>query len=191
MYKGEKVRLREYRREDLETKLRYINDPEVERLLVSEVPYPETLAEEEKWFESISAYKDTYRFAIEALDGGKYIGECGVCGVDWKNSSAGISIFIGDRGYWGKGYGSDAVKILISFIFNEMNMNKIRLNVYSFNERAMRCYKKCGFKVEGVLREEIYRGGKYYDTIAMGLLRREYLDASTDQIGDGAPESSS
>lgn len=177
MYTGEKVRLREYRKEDLTMKLSYINDPDVMRLLVSETPYPETLAEEEKWFDSISAFKDTYRFAIEAIEEKKYIGECGVCSVDWKNSTVAVSIFIGDKDYWGKGYGADAMKTLIAFVFNEMNINKIRLNVYSFNERAIRCYKKCGFKVEGVLREEIYREGKYYDTIAMGLLRSEYFSA--------------
>lgn len=178
MYTGEKVRLREYRREDINIRLSYINDPEIEKLLVAETPYPVTLNEEEKWFESISAFKDTYRFAIETIEDSEYIGECSISNVDWKNSVAAVGIFIGKKKFWGKGYGKDAMKTLISFIFMQMNINKVRLNVYSFNERAIKCYEKCGFKTEGILREEMYRDGKYYDTIAMGILRKDFLNSS-------------
>lgn len=128
-----------------------------------------------KWFEGCSALKDTYSFAIETLEEHKYIGGCGVNSVDWKNSIVVVGIFIGDKDYWSKGYGTDAMQILIKFIFNEMNINKIKLQVFSFNERAINSYKKCGFKVEGVHRQEIFRNGKYHDDIIMGLLREEYL----------------
>lgn len=175
MYVGEKVRLREYRREDISIRAKYINDSEIEKLLVSEIPYPVTLNEEEKWFESISAFKDTYRFAIETLDASVYIGDCGINSVDWKNSVVGVTIFIGNKDFWGKGYGTDAMKILLNFIFLQMNINKVRLYVYSFNERAIKSYEKCGFKREGILREEIFKDGKYYDTIAMGILRKEFV----------------
>jgi len=85
-----------------------------------------------------------------------------------------IGIFIGDKSFWGKGYGTEAIELLTDFIFNEMNINKVKLNVYSFNKRAVRCYEKCGFVREGVLRQEIYREGRYHDDIVMGLLRDEY-----------------
>ncbi len=68
------------------------------------------------------------------------------------------------------------MNVLIRFIFNEMNINKIKLHVYSFNERAIRCYEKCGFIKEGVLRQELYRDGRYYDTIVMGLLKEDYIN---------------
>jgi len=177
MYVGEKVRLREYRKEDINQRLSLINDPEVLRYVESGVPYPLTLNEELKWFESISAFKSTYRFAIETLEDSRFIGDCGINSVDWKNSVADVVIFIGDKNYWGKGYGTDAMKILLKFIFMEMNLNKVRLSVYSFNERAIKCYEKCGFKKEGVLRQEIFRDGKYHDTIILGILREEYLNS--------------
>lgn len=85
-------------------------------------------------------------------------------------------IFIGDKKYWGKGYGTDAMRVLVKFIFEQMNIHKVKLNVYSFNERAIKSYEKCGFKVEGVLRQEIFRDGRYYDEIIMGLLKEEYYN---------------
>lgn len=174
MYIGEKVKLREYRKEDIKKVQGYINDPELKGLLQNGIPFPYTLEDEYKWFENISATKDTYSFAIESLDEHNYIGGCGINNIDWKNSIAVVGIFIGDKNYWGNGYGTDAMKVLIKFIFEEMNINKIKLNVFSFNERAVKSYEKCGFKVEGVLRQEIFRKGKYYDDIVMGLLREEY-----------------
>lgn len=174
MYKGEKVKLREYSKEDIKQAQMYVNDPEVKMLLTPGIPFPYTLEDEEKWYESQSANNDTYNFAIETLDEGKYIGGCGINKIDWKNSNVIIGIFIGDKNYWEKGYGTDAIKVLIKFIFNEMNINRIKLNVFSFNKRAIKCYEKCGFKVEGVLRQELFRDGEYHDDILMGLLKEEY-----------------
>ena len=138
------------------------------------IPYLYTLENETKWYEGLSADKDQYSFAIETIEEEKYIGGCGVNSVDWKNSIAVIGIFIGDKNYWDKGYGTDAMKILVKFIFEQMNINKVKLNVYGFNERAIRCYEKCGFKKEGTLRQEIFRDGKYHDEYIMGILKEEY-----------------
>ncbi|MCX7711455.1 MAG: GNAT family N-acetyltransferase [Clostridia bacterium] len=176
MYIGEKVRLREYRKEDIPLRLSFINDPELQKYLVADTPYPMTLREEEKWFESISALGDTYKFAIETLGDKKFIGGCSINDVDWKNSVATVGIFIGDKDYWGNGYGTDAMKTLVSFIFSQMNINKIRLTCYSFNGRAIKSYEKCGFKIEGVLRQEMFKDGRYHDKIAMGILREEFLE---------------
>lgn len=175
MYLGKKTRLREYRKEDIPKVQRFINDPEIRSLLHVGIPYLYTLEDEMKWYEEITALKDTYTFAIETIGDKKYIGGCGVNRVDWKNSVAEVGIFIGDKDFLGKGYGTDAMQTLISFIFNEMNINKIKLKVFSFNKPAIRSYEKCGFKVEGVLRQEIYRDGSYHDDVVMGLLREEYL----------------
>ncbi|WP_304943306.1 GNAT family N-acetyltransferase [Vallitalea guaymasensis] len=175
MYEGKKIRLREYRKSDAEVAQNYINDKELKKNLNPGIPYPYTLQDEEKWFESNTALKDTYSFAIETLGDNVYIGGCGINQVDWKNSNVEIGIFIGNKEYWNKGYGTDAMNVLIRFIFNEMNINKIKLNVYSFNKRALKCYEKCGFKTEGVLRKELYREGNYHDIIVMGLLKEEFV----------------
>jgi RimJ/RimL family protein N-acetyltransferase len=175
MYEGKKVRLRAYKKSDIAARIAFINEPDVVGGLTPDIPYPITLHEEEKWFESITAISDTYKFAIETLDDKQFIGGCSINSVDWKNRVATIGIFIGSKDYRGKGYGADAMSVLINFIFMQMNINKICLIVYSYNEPAIKCYKRCGFQVEGVLRQEIYKDGKYYDKIYMGLLREDYL----------------
>ncbi|MGE5677915.1 MAG: GNAT family N-acetyltransferase, partial [Pseudomonadota bacterium] len=85
MLEGKTVRLREYRKEDIPIKLSYINDPEVLKYLEPGIPYPMTLNEELRWFEGISAFKDTYRFAVETVGENLYIGDCGINSIDWKN----------------------------------------------------------------------------------------------------------
>lgn len=174
MYTGEKVRLREYKKEDIKLAQKFINDVEVKKMINPGIPYLYTYEDEEKWFEKLSAANETYDFAIETLDESKYIGGCGINKLDWKNSVVTIGIFIGDKEYWNKGYGTDALNILIKFIFQQMNIHKIKINVFEYNKRAIKCYEKCGFKIEGVLRKEIFRDGEYYDDIVMGLLRDEY-----------------
>ncbi len=176
MYSGEKVKLRAYKREDIPMAQEYLNDFETKKLLMPGIPYPITLEEEQKWFEKQTAFGDTYNFAIETLEGEKYIGGCGINQLDWKNSVAVVGIFIGDKDYWGKGYGTDAMKVLVRFIFEQMNIHKVKLFVYSFNERAVKSYEKCGFVKEGVLRQEIFRDGKFHDEYIMGILKDEYFN---------------
>jgi len=173
LLEGKQVRLREYRKEDVVLAHKYINDFEVKRLLFPGIPFPMRLEEEEKWYESQSAFKDTYSFAIESLESGEYLGGCGINEVDWKNSVVIVGIFLG-KPFWNKGFGSDAMRILLRFIFEQMNINKVNLNVYSFNERAIASYVKCGFKVEGRLRQRVFRDGKYHDEVIMGILRSEF-----------------
>lgn len=173
MYTGKLIKLRAYEEKDIKQAQAFINDPEIKYYLTPSVPFPVTLEDEKKFINSQSAFKDTYSFAIETLDG-VYIGGCGLNKVDWKNRSVVVGIFIGDKNYWSKGYGTDAMKVLVDFIFDEMNINRIQLNVYSFNKRAIRSYEKVGFKVEGVLRKALFKAGEYHDDIVMGLLKEEY-----------------
>ncbi|KLE15938.1 GNAT family protein [Clostridium sp. C8] len=172
MYSGQLVKLRAYKEEDIEKATVYINDEEVKKLMDSTIPFPMTKWQEEEWVRSRKANTDfTYDFAIEDLKTGKYIGGCSINECDVKNRTCVVGIMIGDKEYWGKGYGSDALKVLIKFIFEEVNMNKIKLNVFSFNNRAIACYKKVGFKEEGILKKEIYRNGRYYDEIIMAMFK--------------------
>ena len=180
MLVGEKVKLRGLKMEDVEIAYRYMCDPEVLLNLSPGIPYPMTLEREKQWFESQIAMKDTYNFAIEDIKTGLYIGGCGINKIDWKNRVATVGIYIGDKDFRGKGYGTEAMKLLIEFIFSEMNINRIQLFVFSFNERAIKSYKKNGFVEEGRLKQSIFRNGKYYDEIIMGLLREDYYKNKRD-----------
>ena len=184
MYTGELVRLRDYGKEDLEMAKNFVNNPEVKQYIEQGIPYLYTLANEEKWYEAISARSDIYHFAIEDKKTGKYIGGCSVNEVDWKNSKVVVGIFIGDTEYHNRGYGTDAMKVLVKFIFEQMNINKVKLGVYSFNQRAIKCYEKVKFQVEGILKEELFRNGKYHDIIEMSIFKKDYFNriATSDDL---------
>lgn len=182
MFEGKLMRLRAYRKEDIEKALEFANDPEVKKCLVPGIPFPWRKEDEEKWYQSLNPFStDSYSFALEKLSDGEYIGRCSIIKIDWKNSVAEVGIFLG-RPYWSQGYGTDAMRVLVRFIFNEMNMNKIKLHVFSFNERAKRVYEKIGFKVEGILRQELFREGRYHDVIVMGLLKSEWKDLTETDL---------
>ena len=176
MYEGELVRLRAYRKADTAQALAFISDPEIKTYLAMRTPFPETMEDEAKWVDSQSAYKTdgTYNFAIETRAEDQYIGGCGINHLNWAARWAELGIFIGDKAYWNKGFGTDAMRVLVRFCFDQMNMHKVKLQVYSLNPRAIRSYEKVGFVQEGVLRQEVYRNGGYYDVICMGLLREEW-----------------
>ncbi|MGL5380951.1 GNAT family N-acetyltransferase [Clostridium sp.] len=177
MYNGKLVKLRAYKEEDIALAVKFVNDEETKKLLDSGAIFPMTIWQEEEWVKGRKGTSDlTYDFAMEDLKTGKYIGGCSINESNIKNRHCTIGIMIGDKDYWGKGYGTDALKTLIKFIFEELNFDKVKLGAFSFNKRAIACYKKVGFIEEGVLRKEIYRNGKYYDNILMGMLKEEYFE---------------
>lgn len=176
MFKGKKIVLREYRKDDLDNLLKIMNEEEYKKNVVTRIPYPITYSDVEEDFKKISGHKDYYDFAIESIHERIYIGECGIKSVDWKNRRTEIYIFLG-KDHIGKGYGTDAMNVLLNFIFNEMNLNKVKLTVLSINTRAIKCYKKCGFKIEGTLRNELYKEGSYRDLVIMGLLKDEFVQS--------------
>ena len=113
-------------------------------------------------------------FAIVTLEEDKMIGTVGLEELNYVNRSAVLGIFIGDKEYRSKGYGTEAIRLLLDYGFNYMNLHSIKLNLMSANERAFKCYSKCGFKETGRIRENIFVNGKYYDTITMDILENEF-----------------
>ncbi|MBQ9659294.1 MAG: GNAT family N-acetyltransferase [Clostridia bacterium] len=116
-------------------------------------------------------------FSIITLDEDKLIGTVGLERIDHMNRTATLGSFIGDKEYLSKGYGTEAIRLLLDYGFNYMNLHSIKLHLMSFNERALKCYKKCGFKETGRIRENRFINGKYYDTIAMDILENEFRES--------------
>lgn len=115
-----------------------------------------------------------YLFSIRTLDGERLIGDTMVR-IDWPNGDAMLGILIGERDYWGKGYGTDAVRLMLQFAFCELNLRRVTLGVNGDNTRAQRAYEKVGFRKEGTMRGEVLREGKRIDSYFMGILREEWL----------------
>ena len=172
---GNLVRLRAIRSEDLDEMLRLFSDFESVRQFVFQgPPFPPTKKDEQNFIDSNSMMKETYNFAIETLDGA-YIGGCGIPKIDWVSRVAMVGIWIGREDFQGKGFGTDAMHTLCRFIFQQINIRKIALTVYGFNERAIRSYEKIGFQTEGRLRDAMYRNGAYHDVVWMGMFEEEFI----------------
>lgn len=173
MIRGEKVLLRAVEEGDAERCHRWINDPEVTQFM--SMRFPMSLLQERKWVERERDPNKELSLAIETLDG-DHIGNCGLNGISSVDRRAGIGIVIGEKDYWGKGYGTDATLTHCGFGFTQMNLHRIFLHVYEFNTRAICCYEKCGFEHEGCLRQAIFKHGKYNDILVMGILEDEFRE---------------
>ena len=180
MLQGERVRLRAARREDLVLLCQFNNDVEVELGSGGDPPYPQSLERLQADFDSNlgDGRRNGMSWVVEADvdDGaeGKVIGHCALFNVDDVAHTAELGIVIGDKAYWGRGYGSDAVNVLLDYAFRLRNLRKVYLNVNGNNPRAMRAYAKCGFVEEGRWRKHVWSNGEYVDLVCMGILREEY-----------------
>jgi RimJ/RimL family protein N-acetyltransferase len=174
MLEGRLVRLRAMEATDVERAYAWINDREVTRFLMAR--YPLSHADEEKWLAAASVgngFANDVRLAIETKDG-VHIGNTGLHRISPEDRNAELGIMIGDKSYWSNGYGTDAVITLLRLAFDQMNLHRVDLGVFEFNERAIACYRKCGFVEEGRRREAYYQDGRYWDVVRMSVLRREF-----------------
>jgi len=174
---GERIRLRAPEREDLPKFVDWLNDPEVREGISIVLPFSQ--AEEEIWFdEMIKRPAPEHPMAIEIreADGWTMVGTCGFHEIYWRNRSAEVGILIGDKTRWNLGYGTEVMRLLLNHGFQTLNLNRISLQVFENNPRAIRTYKKVGFRREGVKRQAMYLSGQYHDIILMSVLRSEWKE---------------
>lgn len=133
-----------------------------------------TLLGEKEYLEDAAKNKENKNFDIIDLNTNKLIGTVELENFNWINRSAVLGIFIGDKEYRSSGYGTEAIKLILEYGFKYLNLHSIRLDLLSINERAHKCYLKCGFKDTGKSREEIFLNGKYYDKLHMDILENEF-----------------
>lgn len=157
--------------------LGWVNDLTVTRYL-SRGTFPVTLDDQIEEFNRMRQSADDIEFCIVDKTKGQPIGLAGLHSLQWIYRSAEFRILIGERNFWRKGIGTEAVQLLCAYGFETLNLNKIWLGVSSGNKGAVRSYQKAGFTQEGTLRQEIYRNGRYYDVERMSLLRSEYETVS-------------
>ena len=174
MFNSELVILGPIQRDYLPHYVEWLNDWEVRKFLAATLPQPITLQDEEDWFNRQRGDKDSLIFAILTSGEGRLIGNCGLHQIDWTNRHAIFGIFIGDKNYWGKGYGTDATRALLRYAFKEAGLRRIELQVFDFNPRAIRVYEKVGFQMEGTRKQALFREGTWHDEHIMAILREEW-----------------
>jgi len=171
MLKGEKVILRAVERDDLK-RLHELNRNVELAVLADDYWRPIPFASYEKSFDKHLDDDDKSWFVIEV--NGVVIGEIGLHGKDRRAEATEFGIGIYDPGYVGKGYGPDAIKVLLRWAFHVQNWRRVWLETIAPNERAIRAYRACGFVEEGWLRQQAFVNGEYVDVVLMGLLRTEW-----------------
>ncbi|HEX6160644.1 MAG TPA: GNAT family protein [Thermoanaerobaculia bacterium] len=175
MIAGEHVILRAFERDDAERCYRWMNDPNIVRTLKSR--YPIAFQNEVEWLDRAMHASTTERhFAIERKDDRSHIGNASIHDIDWVSRNGWFGLFIGEPSAWNRGFGSDAVATLARFAFDEMNLSKLRINIFDYNERARHVLEARGFVQEGRLRRDFYREGTWHDIVIYSIFR------------DGAPD---
>ncbi len=174
LLRGEKVRLTAVTQSDLPTLSQWWADADFLRLYDSVPAYPKTEAQLAKRVEEGQQGETTFLFGIRPLTGGALIGLLELDGVMWTHGTTFVSIAIGDKENRGKGYGREAMQLGLDFAFRELNLHRVCLTVFSYNEAAIKLYEGLGFVREGVYREHLQRDGRRYDMILFGLLRAEW-----------------
>lgn len=177
---GKKLYLRGIEKEDLSGNMfQWPNDPEVTYyMIMGAIPNSGSIycswdALEEEYEKLRKSQKDVV-FAIIDKESDNMIGVVGLYDISWIPRHTELRIVIGEKDFWGKGYGTEATKLVVDYAFDKLNLNKVYLGVNTEHKRAIKAYKNAGFIEEAILRKEQYRNSKYYDAVRMSILREEY-----------------
>ncbi len=167
------MRLRPPSEQDLPLFVRWLNDPEVSYWLsISEGPAL-TLESEREWYYEMRADPAQVIWCIETEEG-QPIGNLGLHAVDEAQGRATLGIVICEKGFWGRGYGTEAIRKVLRYAFAELGLRRVDLHVDEDNARGIRCYEKCGFVREGLLRAHRLRRGRPVDAVVMAVLREDW-----------------
>jgi RimJ/RimL family protein N-acetyltransferase len=170
---GRQVVLRRHVPENLAAFRRWYADPEIARLArYQEGPMRQD--EVDRFFQSRALGPDSLAMAIHVRDDDRLIGTCAFSQLDGDNGSALYHITIGERDAWGRGYGTEATRLMVAHAFGALGLHRIALAVFEFNERAIRSYVSCGFVAEGRARQAIWRDGHWWDEITMSMLESDW-----------------
>lgn len=183
MIQGQRLRLWSIEKFDVAKNYHWGNDPEL-IFMTGMSPYPKSMADLERWYESVCVNQNLKMFAIKTLEG-EYIGNIEISEIDWRAGHGEIGLMLGEAQYRGQGYGSEAILMTVEFAFNEMRLHRLEARVLSHNGRARRTFERCGFVREGVAREAFFHSGQWMDVVTFGIL------ASDSRPHSPHPESSS
>ena len=165
---GPKILLRAPAEADIGHFVKWSNDPELRRLTAETAPM--SVAEAKAFIDKVRNDADRRWFIIVDKRTGNPIGECGLLRIFWPWKTADLTMIIGQKEFWGKGHSDEAMGFLLDLAFNSLKLHRLSVGVLETNERAIRFYKRFGFKEEGRQRDGYLSNGKYHDFVMMSLL---------------------
>ncbi|MDI6787718.1 MAG: UDP-4-amino-4,6-dideoxy-N-acetyl-beta-L-altrosamine N-acetyltransferase [Planctomycetota bacterium] len=173
MLVGKRIRLRAVEEKDLPKIVEWRNKPEIYQYFYEYEPLSN--AQQKIWFEKFLKNESEKYFIIETT-AGKAIGTVGLTHIDWRNRKCEWGRFlIGEKKHQGKGYGKEAVALILKYVFEHLNMHKLYCDLFASNQKVISLYKSSGFEIEGTLRKHVFKNGDYQDVVMMGMLKEEYI----------------
>jgi RimJ/RimL family protein N-acetyltransferase len=179
LLQGSRLRLTALEEGDLQTVARWQENATFLRLFDARPAYPRSKASLAAWLEERHKAQDAFLFGVRLRDG-TLIGYVELDGILWAHAVGWTSIALGDPTHWGHGFGSEAMQLLLGFAFDELNLHRVQLTVFDYNDRAIALYEKLGFRREGTFREFMRRDSARHDMYLYGLLREEWASRTQD-----------
>ncbi|KAJ49882.1 RimJ/RimL family protein N-acetyltransferase [Clostridium tetanomorphum] len=174
LLKSNRIKITALREEDIDTVTKWYEDTKFLRVFDFNPASPLCREKIKEWLLGEVNNPNNYFFVVRENSDGPMLGYVEIERISWNNGVGGIAIGIGDLKQCGKGYGTEALNLVMDFAFRELNLHRLQLITISYNERAINLYEKLGFKREGVYREAVFRDGKRYDMYLYGILDREW-----------------
>lgn len=178
MIQGTIVDLRAVEEKDAVLLWRWLNDPRV-MIYWGRPGATMSLTEVQNQERNESSRGNSRKYIIQTK-AGEAIGQIDYYDLDWQNRSAWVSIMIGEPEYWSGGYGTDAMRSLLGYLFRQLDLHRVALTVHESNTRAQRSYEKSGFEREGVLRDWAHFDGNWVNGVLMAVLQADFRRAEID-----------
>jgi RimJ/RimL family protein N-acetyltransferase len=176
---GEKLYLRGLETSDLEGEyFDWLNDREVTKFLDSGA-FPNTPERLEEYYRSVALSPNNVMLAIIDKESDKHIGNIRLGPINWITRIAPLGIMIGNKEFWGKGYATEAIQLILEYAFKRLNLHKVNAGIVAIHQASIRAFEKAGFKIEGQARSQFYLDGDYYDSLYLGITKEDLLGKSS------------
>lgn len=170
---GNLIYLRPLSKSDISIWFDWFNDPIITEHMNKGI-FPNTESAQEEFFQSISRSRTDIQLAIAVKEDDSLIGTVGIHKIDWLHRHGDISIVIGDKNHWGKGFATEAISLIVKHAFTKLNLHKLTAGIWSSNLSSKKCFEKNGFVLEGTLRKQFFYNGSFVDEYRMGLFREAW-----------------
>lgn len=172
---GARVRLRPFDERDLDALWEGLNEPEGRRLTGTHTEF--TRDASDRWYRSRGAASDRLDLAIADVGQDRCVGEVALMDLDPDNRACSFRIALARPDLYGRGYGTDAIRLVLDHVFGDVGLHRVDLEVYAFNQRARHVYERIGFTIEGTKRDALFQAGRFHDAILMAMLAPEWARA--------------
>jgi RimJ/RimL family protein N-acetyltransferase len=172
---GNKIYLRGLEKADLKgAYFDWLNDREVTKFMESG-RFPNTREAMKKYYHDTRLSGNDVMFAIIDTETDKHVGNIRLGPINWIARVAPFGIMIGDKEFWGRGYGTEAIKLVLDYAFNRLNLHKVTAGIVAIHKASIKAFEKAGLEIEGRVKSQFCLDGKYYDSLYLGITEEDFL----------------